>query len=195
MPASKLDVINDGLVRIGASPIASLAEQDAQGITAEAMFDTVTEDLMSQAPWSFALKEILLPELVLPAVDLRLQDWDHVYQLPDDRIRVLGLKCTSRYQLSGDQLYTDSNAPVLVYTYNASVTQWPAYFSNLAAIAFAAAVAIPVTDSGNRANIYTQQLERQRGRAMAADAQQVPAQVFNLMRIYARQSFNPLAGA
>lgn len=193
--ASKLDIINEALVRIGAAPLGSLSDQNAQGLTAEQVYSAVVRDMIAAHPWSFALRQKALTQIVVSDNDRRWSDGKYVYQVPNDCLRVIGGKDTRHYQLSGDQIYTDDQEFVLVYVADVEESHWPAFFVELIALKFAAAVAISITDSGNRANIYEDLARKQAQRAMSIDAQQVPSYVYDLMRIYMRGVQNPLAGA
>jgi hypothetical protein len=59
----------------------------------------------------------------------------------------------------------------------------------------ASELAVAVTDITSRAQWWAEQARQERARAMAIDAQQTPPWVFDLMRVYLRQTVNPLAGA
>ena len=195
MATSALSIVNQALVRIGASPVPTLDAVEAQSLTAAHLFDTVAENALSGHPWSHALRSNRLSQLAIDEEDRRWHEFQRVYQLPNDRVRVLGLRDLGPFRLAGDQLFTDSEPAELVYIANVPPSTWPAYFVQLVVLECAAAFAISVTDSANRAQIYAQQVQEQRSRAMAQDSQQTPPWVFDLMRLYARQRNNPLATA
>jgi hypothetical protein len=193
--ASALTVVNEALVRIGVPPISSFSEHGAQALATSSLYSQVRETVMTDHPWSFALREAQLPKIMVPDADLRSTGWTHVYQLPTDHLRVLGLRSLRSFTLSGDQLYTDDDPARLVYIANVDEAGWPAHFRQLVVYEVAAALAVALTDSGQRAETYLREARTYRPRARAIDSQQTPPHVFNLMRVYLRPPSNPLASA
>lgn len=195
--ASDLDVVNEALIKLGASPIASLDDAGAQATTARALFRTTTDNMLSLTLWYWALKRVQLPRISLAEgeFDEFEGDFKYVYQMPSDLIRSVGLTSCEPFRVMRDRIYTDDATPVLLYVFRAEVDRWPGYFRELVVNTLAGAFAISVTDSSNRAGLWMEMAERQRPRAMAIDAQQTPPEVFNLMRVYLQRGGNPLAVA
>jgi hypothetical protein len=192
--ATDLEVVNEALVKIGASPIASLQDVGAQATAARVAYSTVVGTLLAQTPWYWALKRVQLPEVSLADGEFdEFDQFDHIYQLPSDLVRSIGLASCEPFALIRDKLHTDDNDPVLVYVFRAEVTRWPDYFRDLVVKTLAGELAISVTDSSNRANLWLSRADVARPRAMAIDAQQTPNEVLDLMRIYTRGTTNPLA--
>jgi len=193
MAASSLEVINDGLVRLGVPPLASLSDRSAQALAADSIYQTIRESLLSEHPWSFALREEQLAKLALEPEELRSTEFTYAYQLPYDSLRILGLRSTDQFRLAGDQLYTNDKEVRLVYVRNVTEEKWPSYFSKLVSYSFAAAVAISLTEQTTRAQLMEALAAEQRRTARSVDSSQTPPYVFNLMRIYTRRTHNPLA--
>lgn len=193
--ASRLDVVNDGLVRLGVPPLASLSDQGAQAIAADNIYQTVAESALAEHPWSFALREQRIPKLELDDDDRRNFQFDFVYQLPSDYLRVLGLRSYDVYRLAGDQLYTNDGDAYVIYVANVDESRWPAYFAKLVSFSFAAAVAITLTEQTTRADLMYRLADEQRRMARNTDSLQTPPHVFNLMRVYTRRTQNPLSGS
>lgn len=194
MATSELQVVNRALIRLGVPPVGSLDSDTAQGLSAQQFLDSTREELLADHPWSFALREVTPSELSLSTSDTLRKDYDHAYQLPNGLLRTVGLKSYAYYQLSEDVLYTNDSDPTLVYIADTEVTYWTPHFRRAVEISLAAAFALPVTDSSNRANLFYREAESALRRARSLDSQSVPAEMFNLMRVYARASHNPLAG-
>lgn len=191
--ATALSIANEALIRIGAEPLASFAEQTAQAAAMNAIYNQVTRRLLADHFWSFALREKMLTELVLTASQRRLVDGEHVFQLPADALRVIGLRSFDQYQLAGDQLYTDATEAQCLYVADVPESAWPYWFVDLCVLDLAAAMAISVTDSSSRADIFYREAARARVRARSIDSQQTPPAVFDLMRILTAHRNNPLA--
>ena len=193
MAVSSLDLINDGLIRLGVPPLASLSDRSAQALAADSIYRTTKESLLAEHPWSFGLREVELPKLALEPEELRSSEFDFAYQVPSDNLRILGLQSTDNFRLAGDQLYTNDNKARLVYMRNVGEQKWPAYFIKLVSYSFAAAVAITLTEQTTRAQLMEELAARQRRTARTVDSSQTPPYVFNLMRMYTRRTHNPLS--
>lgn len=193
--SSSLEIVNEGLVRLGVPPLSSLSDQSAQALAADTIYRTSKESALSEHPWSFAYREVEMPKLVLSEQQKRNTRFDFAYQLPNDNLRVLGLRSLDTFRLAGDQLYTNDSEARLVYIANVSEAQWPAYFRKMVALAFAAAAAITLTENNGRAELMYTLANEQRRSARAIDSMQTPPYVFNLMRVYLRRSHNPLTQA
>lgn len=193
--SSDLAVVNEALVRLGVPPIASFSESSAQALTAQTVFKNVVRELTADHPWYFALREVTLPKLNLSESDTRFSGYEHVYQMPSDSVRVLGLKSLDRFQLAGDQLYTNDDPAQLVYVRERNAEAWPPHFRKLVVLELAAAFAMTLTDNSGRATLFYNEANRYRPRCRALDSQQTPPQVFDLMRLYIRRTNNPLGQA
>lgn len=193
MATNSLEVVNDGLVRLGVPPLASLSDRSAQALAADSIYRTIRESLLAEHPWSFALRETALPKLALEPEELRSTEFEYAYQLPFANLRILGLISTETYRLAGDQLYTNDKIARLVYVRNVDEQRWPAYFAKLVSYSFASAVAISLTEQTSRAELMAALAAEQRRTARSVDSAQTPPYVFNLMRIYTRRTHNPLA--
>ena len=192
MAASSLEVINDGLIRLGVPPLASLSDRSAQALAADSIYRTIKESLLAEHPWSFGLREVKLPKLAQEPEEKRSTEFDFAYQLPFDALRVLGLYSTNQFRLAGDQLYTNDNEARLIYVHNVAEQKWPSYFTKLVSYSFASAVAISLTEQTSRAQLMANLAAEQRRTARSVDSSQTPPYVFNLMRIYTRRTHNPL---
>lgn len=193
--ATELEVVNEALIKLGASPIASLTDAGAEATAASALFRTTTDRLLAETLWYWALRKVQLSRITLEAGEFNefADEFEYVYQMPTDLIRSVGLASCEPFRLLRDRMYTNDKTPVLTYVFQAEVDRWPGYFRELVVDSLAGAFAISVTDSSNRAQMWMNRADRARGRAMAIDAQQTPPEVFDLMRVYLRRSTNPLA--
>lgn len=192
--ATALSMVNEALVRIGAEPLASMAEQTAQATAANAVYSNVTRRLMADHFWSFAIRESLLGQISIPDNQRRLVFGKYIYQLPVDTLRVVGLRDFDYFELAADQMYTDASQAQCLYVAAVDESMWPAWFVNLVVMELAAALAISVTDSSSRADTYLRQAQVARTRARGLDSQQTPPVVFDLLRLYTAHRNNPLAG-
>lgn len=190
--ATKLGMINQALVRIGAEPVSSLSAAGAQALVASTLYDTIVQRLLAQTPWTFALAGQRLAQLTGGNANKVYLRYEHVYQLPANCVRVLGLESLARFQIAQHQLHTNDDEAHLVFVENVSPSYFAEYFADLVVHELAASFAISITDTTSRADLYAAYVRRMKPRAMAIDAQQTPPEVFNLMQVYTRGSMNPL---
>lgn len=193
--ADKLSVYNEALVRLGVSPIATLTDSSAQALSAASLLDDTARRCLAAFPWSFATREVALSELVLDEEEYSSTEFDRAFQLPSDRVRVLGLRDRSPFFLSGDRLYTDGKQPRLVYIRDAGVSLWTPLFRKWVVMELAAALAITLTDNVQRADMFYSLAPRAAMEARAVDSQETPQYVFDLMAYYRAGQRNPLGAA
>lgn len=190
--ATKLGMINQALIRIGAEPVSSLDAAGAQALVASTLYDTIVQRLLAQTPWTFALAGQRLARITGNNNRQIFKRYEYAYTLPADSVRILGLESLARFQLAQNTLYTDDDKPNLVYVANVPPSYFAAYFTDLVVHELAASFAISITDTTSRADLYQAYVRRMKPRAMAIDAQQTPPEVFNLMQVYTRASVNPI---
>lgn len=190
--SSDLSVINEALIRLGATPLASLEDGSAQALVAASTYETCKHSLLADHPWHFATREVALARLSLPDEERFYSGYQYAYQLPVVMLRALGLRDGDYFQIASDQLLTNSREARLVYIHPALESVWPAYFRRLVVLETAAAFALALTESAQRADMFYREAARMAPRARAIDSQQTPPHIYNLMRIYARRRGNPL---
>jgi hypothetical protein len=196
MADNGLDLCNEALVRIGTKPLGSFADMTAQGMAAASIYRRVKRSLLADHPWSFTIRECN-PAEILPS-SRRILYGKHVYQLPPDVLRVIGLRSKDYYELSADQLYTDQPPCTVNTLYVANVDEsfFKPWFEELLVAELCVAFATSVTDNPDRAKIYESRLNNNmKARARSIDSQQMPPAVYDLMKIYVQWSNNPLVAA
>ncbi len=193
--ADRLSVYNEALIRLGVSPVASLEDTSAQSLSAAELLDNTVDRCLASFPWSFATREVELAEVVIPQDDRDSTEFSRVFQLPADRLRVLGLRDRGGFFLSGDHLYSDAPRPRLVYIRRAPPPLWTPLFHKWVVHELCAALAITLTDNPQRAEMFYSLAPQAAREARAVDSQETPQYVFDLMAFYRAGRRNPLGGA
>ncbi|CAB4126149.1 hypothetical protein UFOVP68_11 [uncultured Caudovirales phage] len=139
--ASRTDIINRALIKLGAPTIADPNEDSEQALKAGVVFDTLLRSELRMHPWSFAIKRATLaPLTTAPAYE-----WTYAYQLPSDFLRIVmvndywdfaGVREANDapavpYSIEGQQLLTNFAAPLkfrYVYDVSADPNVWDALF-------------------------------------------------------------------
>lgn len=166
---SPLEVVNLALDAIGVTSEANNLDSPTERweIVAARQYPQVKRLLFEEADWPFASKEA-----AIAGIDTwESQQWAKAYSLPEDFIRARELLPSSSDQLVGVRpseagpvialpydfaqhdgvrvLVTDVDGPVLRYTADIEVRQWPAMFTEAMVWRLAARVAGPLKASAD----------------------------------------------
>ncbi len=126
MATSSVQIVNSGLILIGAEPINSLSDTSKAAKLANRMYDLLRQDLLLSHPWNFAVARKEL------AVTVNTPEYDYAYEytLPSDVLRVLDtdLPQGEPWEIginptTGDKVFmTDSSAVKIKYVKNLTDT-------------------------------------------------------------------------
>lgn len=112
--SSMTEIFNSALVKCGEEPIISVTDESVRARLLNGCKDRIRRNLLRSHPWKFAQKQIQLT----PTVDVPVFDWQYVYNLPHDCVRVLGLPSNS-YDLEwnkvGDQVFSNHSPMNILY--------------------------------------------------------------------------------
>ena len=114
--ASKVDIINAALVSLRADTIALPIEGNEVGRKVIVIYDSLLRGYLRSHPWSFAKKE-----RALSAVDVTpvLDDYDYVYNLPPDFVKLLKTDAEPEYshKIKGRRIYSNATSLSIEYIY------------------------------------------------------------------------------
>ena len=116
--ASKTDICNLALVRLGEPRILSLDDDSKRANALKSFFDLALDIVLQDHPWNFATRRATLARLTAaPAFG-----YSYAYQLPSGCLRVLGMvgdgknvDPTLEYKIEGQQLLTEETAAKIKY--------------------------------------------------------------------------------
>lgn len=165
---SSIDMTSNALVLIGDDPINALSED----VAAENLYLSVYENVLSQHPWSFALKEQYLSRLT--AEPDRETGYRYAFQIPPDCIVMWAVMPVSDYRIVGKLLYANANKLLARYIYRVDETQLPAYFVKVMEYKLASEFSMSVAEDVNKMQVFNQMYVEALGQAMAKDSQQSP---------------------
>ena len=159
---------------MGETPLQSLTEDTESAITANYIYDQVYHDLLSKAPWRFAVTKQTLSQLVAAP----LNEWTYQYQIPSDCVRVLRVYPDQDYDIYGDTIYSKASALALDYVAKVAEDVLPPYFVRLLVLELAVRMSMSITASAGMKGTLIQEKQLQFAAALAADAQQRPNRPF-----------------
>lgn len=144
--ASKIEITNIALIRLGANTINSFEEGSVEATNANAIWDTARTSLLRDHPWNFAIKDVEIPQsTVAPVVQYSCK-----YQLPSDCLRLLEVYGDSNYKLKGREVHTNSRTCKIKYIYDVTdTTVWDSSFIDVMSAKLAFELAYPVTKSNS----------------------------------------------
>lgn len=171
MPSS-IDIASNALLLIGDNPISSFTEAGAGATAAANLYDQTYQSVLSEHPWSFALKEQKLSKLSQSPDDLT--NFDNAFQLPVDMVRLWAIFPFTNYVLVNDILYTNENDLLARYIYKVDETQLPPHVVKALEYKLAADFSISVTEDLKKHELFEQKYRAMVAMARAIDSQQRP---------------------
>jgi len=142
---SDVEIVNSGLIKIGADTITSLDDDAKAATLTKRQFPILRNEVLRGHPWNFARRRAKLAQLA----DAPAFGFSNAYQLPTDCLRVVEMSDpTIRFVIEGRQLLTDESAASIEYI--AEITdpnQFDAFFRETLALRIAADLAFNLVDS------------------------------------------------
>ncbi len=124
--ASDIDIASNALILIGDNPISSFTEPGAGAKAAANLYPDTYAQLLSEHPWTFALKEQKLNRL--SQTPDPLTNWTYAYQNPTDLIRYWSIMPYGLYDMVGSLVYSNQNELLARYIFKVAETQLPPHF-------------------------------------------------------------------
>lgn len=171
MPSS-IDIASNALLLVGDNPISSFEDPGAGAQAAANLYPETKKRLLSEHPWSFALKQQRLNRL--SQVPDTLTNYQYAFQLPTDLIRIWNMQPHGDYILIGNLLYSNQNEILATYVYDVDEVKLPPHFVKSLEYSLAADFAISVTEDENKAGLYERKAVNASAQAMAIDSQGRP---------------------
>lgn len=171
MPSS-IDIASNALLLVGDNPISSFDDPGAGAAAAANLYPETKKRLLSEHPWSFALKQQRLNRLSQTPDELT--NFNNAFQLPTDLIRIWNMQPRGDYILIGDLLYSNQNEILATYVFNVDEVMLPPHFVKSLEYALASDFAISVTEDTKKAGLYEQKAINAISQAMAIDSQGRP---------------------
>lgn len=169
--ATDIDMASNALMLLGEAPISALSESTAANNLYQSTYDYV----LSEHPWSFALKEQYASRLTqTPATET---GYTYAFQVPVDSIRLWAVMPVIDYRIVGEVIYARSDTLLCRYCYSVEESRLPAHMVKTIEYKLAADMAISVTEDEQKAQIFNQMYRDSLNMSMAKDSQQHPFEV------------------
>ena len=170
--ASSIDISSNALLLIGDNPINSFDEPGAGAQVAKAIYPETKKRLLSEHPWSFAMKQQRLNRLSQTPDEKT--NYQYAFQLPTDLIRIWSIQDQSNYIIVGELLYSNERELLCTYIFDVEDTNLPPHFVKSLEYSLASDFAIAITENQSFAGLYEQKSRDAINQAMAIDSQNRP---------------------
>jgi hypothetical protein len=145
MATSVVQIVNNALIRIGASAITSLTENSEAARAANLVYEQIRDATLRDHIWNFAVKRIALAQ----EVDTPAFEYSFQYALPSDCLRVLQMQEKDMiYKIEGRKLLTDEGSAKIMYISRVTdPNEFDAMFVEALSARLAAELSIPLAES------------------------------------------------
>lgn len=153
--ASKIDICNLALGRLGQDGISDINEASAFAVYCRRFYDPARRAALRRYEWDFAKKVGSLNQLSSETS----YKFDYVYQKPSDCIRVLTIHPSDTFapdsrkisfEVIGDQIHTDESNARILYIWNLTdTTKFDDLFVDAFSVRLAVDLAMPITRDPN----------------------------------------------
>lgn len=174
MATSVVNIVNNALVRIGASRIISLTEDSESARVANLMYEQVRDAVLADHVWNFAKKRVELAlDTTAPAFG-----YSNAFALPTDCLKVLLMERADMiYDVEGGKLLTDEASAKIIYLARVEdPNQFSPMFTEALSARLAAEMAIPLVDSNSLFQNMMEMYMRKLTDARSVDSQESGAQ-------------------
>ncbi len=158
MASSDVDIASQALGLLRANTISSFEDGSNEADIAKLYYADFAQDILTRYQWNFALKKRLFNQTTAP-----VNEWRYAHIVPAEALRIwalypsddIGADPVNDYSINAPngkrQIHSNQSTIYGEYTVYTDETNWPGYFTHFAIHAFAALIAIPVTDDDNLA--------------------------------------------
>jgi hypothetical protein len=164
--ATRTEIVNLALARIGQAPVSSLDEESSVAAAASLVYDTCRRAVLQAYPWSFATRTSrLLRRNTIPV------GYAYAFALPPDCLQPVRLQGGSRsgrdtggqglsFTVRGRDLLADTPEAVLEYIADVEdAGQYDARFTEALVVRLAAELAMPVGGKSDLMTAYRNEYE------------------------------------
>lgn len=180
--ASKIQIINAALAKLGQTQLTSLSENNESARTANALYDFVVEKVISRGPWSRARSRARLAQLAsTPAFG-----YSYAYALPTTPsvVHVIRLVEGEDYTIEGNKLLCDYTSANIVFTgIITDATAYGSYLTEAITASLAAEMAASIGAEKSVVNGLTEIAEDIISVNLTSDIQQQPVEKESLVGV------------
>lgn len=169
--ASKVDICNSALRKLGVERINSLTEDNSRAKICNDRYDILRDEALRSHPWKFAIKRTTAA--AVPTAPLF--DWEKQFQLPSDCLRVLRVNDDyAKWSQEGDKILTNDTSCKIKYISRVAESMFDSSFVEVLAFRMALDMCYTLTQNATREQVIQAQYA-----VFLADARSFSAQTAN----------------
>jgi hypothetical protein len=169
--ASKVDICNRALIRLGAKTIVSLTEDSKEARLCNILYEQLRKDILRGHPWNFAMKRAT----ITANADV-FPEFDYAYYLPlpADCLRVWAVSGTGLpFKIEQRNLVADFESADVIYMANITDTEmFDSLFTSIFALRLAVELGYNLTGSGSVVQLLHTEYMQLKREAKLFDAQE-----------------------
>jgi hypothetical protein len=193
--ADKVTIVNRALSLLGAEPITALTDNTPEAQIASRMYDESRKSILSEAPWTFALKRDELNQTT-DTVEWYENQENYIFQLPSDIIRIWRINADSvNWRIEQEYLICDSDEVGILYVFDQTdTTKYSSAFVDAFSDKLAADMCYAIINSNTEAKMLLEKYEGQSlPKATAINAQTgTPREIDDNLWSLAKYGFTPV---
>tara|TARA_X000000950_G_scaffold289479_1_gene413991 strand:- start:18265 stop:18873 length:609 start_codon:yes stop_codon:yes gene_type:complete len=180
MATTKFTIATQALLKIGGNPISTFDGTDRESVVVSNMYEDTKKSLLYTTFWNFATQKTELAKLSETSPDANYQ---HVYQLPGDYIRVKGIFDTSGvkrtdYSVEKNKIFANISPLNLEYIQEKSESDFPPFFTEVLIAKLAYEICEAVTGVGTIQERLARDYQSKLQTARTVDGQENPPRAF-----------------
>lgn len=173
--SSAIEIINRALTASGEYPLADLTGSTAAHQVANAHYEAVVGELLSEHAWRFATTT---RDLGVRQAGLPTSRFLYAYSRPGEALIIEDVRTADYqvdYEIAGDKILTNAETGAFaVIRFRPPETDWPFYFQGLVVSYMKAIFYESLAQDFGEADAARREAERNRAKARAADRRQNP---------------------
>jgi len=172
--ASKVQIANRALRKVGGKRITSLSENSEEARVVNDMYDDTLKLVLAEGLWTFAQKRATLATVTGTPLEIN-DDVSVIYSKPSDFIRLNFVNDpTAIIKVEGEYILSDTASINILYTFfNENTEQYLPNFVDAFSTKLASDICFDITESVRKSEALIKQYEEiDLPKALASDAQQ-----------------------
>ena len=172
MATTAVSICNAALFMAGSEDINSFSDNTEEARLAGSIYEDTKQFVLQYHPWRFSFfqKDLGGALIETPVTD----EYDNIYQLPPDFLRLSHVDGNEDYKLFQDKIYTDANPCLITYQANISEGDMPAFFVRPLQFELASIFVLALQEDARKADLFEKRAKSELMRAKNIDAQQQP---------------------
>lgn len=171
-----VEICASALLLVGADEINSFEDETREARICDNLYDTTRQKLLQSHNWSFSLAMTELSRTTLATTSSEYEfGYLYEYSLPTDYLRLIKKDGVANdYRIAGDKLYSNDSEVHILYQYDVSETEFPAYFTRALEFEMAKILAAALMQDETQVELWTALAKDELIRAKNIDSQNQP---------------------